>query len=101
MIVSREGLLLKDDKVVHGTYDGYHNHGCRCRPCKDANTAWYRNESKIRAARADCSVPGCDGGLYAKGMCHAHYERQRTGRPLTPVIKRRPNAQGPQPGKRW
>lgn len=23
-----------------------------------------------------CSVPGCDRALYAKGLCHMHYQRE-------------------------
>ena len=29
-----------------------------------------------------CAVPACDRASVARGLCHAHYERRRTGRPL-------------------
>lgn len=27
--------------IKHGTYSSYTNHGCRCRPCTEANSAYH------------------------------------------------------------
>ena len=35
-----------------------------------------------------CSFPGCGHRRYAKGLCLAHYRRQRRGEPLVPVARR-------------
>lgn len=32
-------MSLPPDDPRHGTYNGYSNHGCRCGPCRTANTA--------------------------------------------------------------
>lgn len=40
--------------------------------------------------RDPCSVSGCDGVVECRGMCAAHYQRQRSGKPLVP-IKRQTN----------
>ena len=35
-----------------------------------------------------CSFPGCGDKRYAKGLCLAHYRRQRRGEPLVPIARR-------------
>jgi hypothetical protein len=35
-------VTLAADDPRHGTENGYRNLGCRCRPCKDAHAAYYR-----------------------------------------------------------
>lgn len=84
----------------HGTHDGYGNHGCRCRDCREAFASAYYMRQEQRAARTPCAIEGCDGGLYARGLCRAHYERQRTGLPVDVLIHRRPSARGLRPGRR-
>lgn len=34
--------LLEPDDPRHGTYNGYHNYRCRCRPCTQAHTDYIR-----------------------------------------------------------
>lgn len=84
---------------THGA-SGYTNYGCRCPVCREGHRAAHVRYQAERARRAPCRVEGCEGGLYARGLCKAHWERQRTGRPLDAPLHRRPNAHGPQPGKR-
>jgi hypothetical protein len=36
-----------------------------------------------------CSVPECRCVLYAKGLCHTHYQRQKTGVAITGRIRKR------------
>lgn len=48
-------------EIIHGTYDGYANHRCRCEACTKANTDYYRERrhalgihrpvSEVRAER--------------------------------------------------
>jgi hypothetical protein len=42
-----------------------------------------------KANNPPCSVEGCDGRAERKGMCQAHFCRQRDGRPLDAPLKRR------------
>jgi hypothetical protein len=42
-----------------------------------------------------CTLQGCDREQLAKGLCSAHYDQQREGRPFKPIRKRRPNATPP------
>jgi hypothetical protein len=32
--------------ITHGTLNGYTNHGCRCPPCRAANSSYYRERRK-------------------------------------------------------
>jgi len=75
----------------HGTYNGYHNYGCRCIPCTRAHSLWTRLNHRRReeATAGQCEVEGCENGLYAKGICKAHYQRRIRGRPDYPLPKRR------------
>lgn len=38
-------MSLTANDPRHGSYNGYHNHGCRCGPCTTANTAYYREKA--------------------------------------------------------
>lgn len=42
-------LPLDDER--HGTYNGYVNLACRCRDCRDANTAMLSQQKARRAVR--------------------------------------------------
>jgi hypothetical protein len=58
----------------HGTINGYNNHKCRCRPCKDAHNAHFREYSpKYRQERRKrdprFSASGCVICCDATG-CH-------------------------------
>ena len=37
--------------IVHGTDDGYKNHGCRCAACRAAHTMWKREYNARRQQR--------------------------------------------------
>ena len=87
-----ERKVLNEDHLVHGTYDGYFNHGCRCIPCTRAFAKTYREMQARRAEKTPCSVEGCQNGLYAKGVCKPHYERRRTGIPDFPLPKKKYSA---------
>lgn len=84
-----EGLQCRIDEGDHrhGTGNGYGNHRCRCRPCRDAVAAQQRDR-KARLAR-QMSCPNCSGpgGPYRDGTCTAcdRYER-RTGVPRPPEL---------------
>jgi hypothetical protein len=87
--------------MIHRTDTAYNNHGCHCDACTDAFTEYTREKILRRELQAPCSIAGCDGRLYSRGLCKVHFERQRTGRPpMDAPIRRRPGARGPQPGKR-
>lgn len=45
----RAGLPANDPR--HGTVSGYHNHGCKCGPCKQAGAADNRRRREQRSAR--------------------------------------------------
>lgn len=36
-----------------------------------------------------CRIPECDRRIRARGLCGAHYERDRSGRPLDPPVRHR------------
>lgn len=79
--------------VEHGTINEYNNWGCRCDLCKQAWRYWYRTYAhNRRLSLGPCTIPGCDIGQYAKGMCKPHYERDRSGRSMSAPIQRRPKA---------
>lgn len=87
------GWRVGTSEVVHGTDDGYSNHGCRCDECREAYGIAYGMRQTIRGRRlGSCSINGCDLPQYARGLCHPHYERQRTGRPMVVPIRERPGA---------
>jgi hypothetical protein len=35
--------------IVHGTHDGYNNHGCRCTACKAAGSRYQRENGSRNA----------------------------------------------------
>ena len=37
----------------------------------------------------DCRIEGCTGRHYGKGLCQAHYRRQKTGSPMDAPLNRR------------
>jgi len=87
------GALLVSHETVHGTENGYSNRGCRCSECREAHRiAFAMRVRKRELELGSCRVRGCETGQYAKGYCKAHYERQRTGRPMPPRLHRRPEA---------
>lgn len=56
-----------------GTYGGYTNHGCKCRPCTDANTVEVRRQRAERAARlaaGEVTVPHGRDSTYTNWGCH-------------------------------
>jgi len=88
--------MTKKKSIPHGTYNGYKNYKCRCVACTKAHTKY---TYELIAKRADmmgpCIFPDCEFGQYAKGLCKAHYERQRTGLPLIEINTRwHPNRKG-------
>jgi hypothetical protein len=40
---------LPPDKIKHGRQWSYGHHGCRCVPCRDANTNYCREQRERRA----------------------------------------------------
>lgn len=61
------------DDPRHGTQHGYMNGGCRCPRCRAAHAEYYHLRKNRPRARCRCGRY-----VYAKGLCQAHYERQRT-----------------------
>lgn len=55
--------------MTHGTHTAYNNHGCRCRPCKDARAEYMRN----RKPQRKCEIEGCDWPHCARGFCRRHW----------------------------
>ncbi len=80
--------------IVHGTQDGYGNHKCRCRPCKDAHAKHQREYLRRRALKlGPCTTPSCTRGQYAKGLCRACYAAGREGTQRKKlVLNQRPKA---------
>ena len=50
--------------VVHGTVDGYRNHGCRCDPCRDAGSKYLASQKTL-----------CPGGCGRR--IHGRYRPER------------------------
>lgn len=48
-----------------------------------------RTRYAVRAARTPCSIDGCDGGVFTRGLCGSHYWRWQSGRPVEGPISRR------------
>jgi len=71
----------------HGA-SGYSNYGCRCDIC---TKAWTDPCFKLQVNQTrECELDFCDEKLYAKGLCKAHYERQRRGAEINiPIIPAR------------
>jgi hypothetical protein len=86
-------LPSRTHDVKHGTANEYGNFGCRCLKCREAWRVEIALSQKARSVMlGHCLMEGCEFGQYAKGYCKAHYERQRTGRSINGVLRRRPGA---------
>ena len=72
------------------TPDGYR----ACRQCQRDRAATYKARLRagkvvVRAEKVPCSAPGCDRlGTARTGLCRAHYEQQRRGETLRPIVPR-------------
>lgn len=78
--VAAQPRVAESPHLIHGTYDGYANHVCRCGRCTRAHTIYFTQYMEARAVQlGPCEIAGCERGQYAKGLCQPHYERQRTG----------------------
>lgn len=64
--------------LTHGTLGGYTNHACRCQPCRDAVSAYYRiYRTRLREAGQcqDCSRPSAP---FKRCERHRAYQATRT-----------------------
>lgn len=58
---------------MHGTPGAYTNHGCRCRECRDAWTAYNKENRRQRKARGICIQ--CPEPRFKQHVrCRAHHE---------------------------
>lgn len=57
--------------IKHGTYNEYHNHGCRCKLCKAANAERQREFS----TENQCCWYQCKNKGYSHGLCRNHYNK--------------------------
>lgn len=65
------GCRLWANDPRHGTHNGYHNLGCRCRTCTEANRVWNRARIDRIARERTCPNCGGPGGAATDGACHA------------------------------
>ena len=80
---------MAPDDIRHGTLNGYRNLGCRCQPCRDANTAAMRvyrhahpEQSERQAAYRSARYAAADGPGSAKSC--AEYYRSRKLAKMSP-----------------
>jgi hypothetical protein len=72
---------------VHGTENGYGNHGCRCEACREAHRlaiGALRTSYRERAAAGDPAVPhgsrgGYDNWFCRCGACRLAKQQSRAG----------------------
>jgi hypothetical protein len=71
----------------------YNNFDCRCELCQKAWAEWYgKNKIKRGKRLGSCAMPDCEEPGYARGLCHVHYERLRSGRKMDAPINQKPRA---------
>lgn len=64
--------------LTHGTLGGYTNHACRCQPCRDAVSAYYRIYRSHKREKGLCQ--DCDRVSAPLKRCAIHraYQQRRT-----------------------
>lgn len=63
-------MVTVDLRLPHGSYSTYVNHGCRCRPCRDANA---KENADQRRRRHEAMVAGLVSPPHGKYSTYVNY----------------------------
>lgn len=83
---------VRTGPTPHGTYNGYTNYRCRCRPCKDANNEFERLRRERRKLTPDPMLEAHAAETIERRVAawKLMYERGVAGRVADAIVRNRP-----------